>query len=395
MEERQPIYTSRHLAARLDAIKKDFFLDDEFPLSDRDGEPRAELIKAAAADPGALERYASKLSGRELENLLLALAQPVSEAEAARADAILRLRMGKRMAALVWSLFQLHHRNRKISGLMAFAAGYLPSADGFITRIARSDDPSDELSSAMLAFPGRFDEFFEKYGISSGGALSEEAQKRCFKVCGAEVFLKNSAFAAHRLRDTGDPAWPEMFSNYLKRLSREEYISAVNEQVISSLGLPGEGPVWERIDRRLAEEFTLWHRLYLIRRHTAGNPYKTAVLAGYPDRIISVEVDAGLGLAVVGFKNFFIADWAAQRDVSYFIGAGKYASLGEGPERFLNLGRLMTSGAPTARQYIFGAADDEIILLGYGGVDKLYTREVIEITLGIIPDTRRKNHKNR
>ena len=174
-------------------------------------------------------------------------------------------------------------------------------------------------------------------------------------------------------------------SAFVCAFSEKEYLSAVNEQLLESLGEPESSEGWRAYQPPQRQKFIRWRYLRDMRRYFDLNEKKLGVVAGYLTHIKGVRTEGNPDniILIVDFGEFAVLDDESETDFSYLC--DKFA-LG----KILEEKNIETEGKKLAdaRSFILEEADDDLIRLNFFSVGKLYIQETLNILLGITPDTR-------
>lgn len=386
------------LARSLQKIRSRMYTLDEFPFLSRETLSKTLLPEISKLSEEDLKVRAMHLTGRQLDTLLLELKDSANPDAMQAAVAILRNRFSPRLLKLLTRLFQY---NPHSPGLLLAARGMVSEANRlrldpceglFLFRFAKEEDLTKALCAAVEEEGGDIDEFCRRYALDPASPLARKTFLIYLAGSAKERLLRNKAWVLQLIQEEEPEALTPLIQNYLSRFAFAEFSQNINLKIRERLGEPRESVFWMPYTAKEREIFIQWSFLYELKVHSVNYPEKYKILSNYRDQIISCKQTPDQQMLVIDFGRMVILD-PSDRPYAFCCRRSHFEEEMKQCEdsAWRRLSSIEEKGeAMTSRDFIIENREDPWMKLVFEGVERLYVAEMLDIKLGLEPDTRKK-----
>ncbi len=397
-------FPTPRMAGLLREISRDFLIPEDFPEADREEELLRLRRKVAAAGNRSLRSFAAGLTGRETENLALALFgvgdRQVSGEEAEALLCVLSHRLSDRLIRIIWQLYQANYKNGNpnVPRILMLVAEQTdrqerPVPEAVLLTILSRKGGKDRVVEMLNEYPSPINSFLKEYRFNRKSSLVWSIVRRFLTQCGKEYFPFNEGWLLRIIRHDPTDRLGPLLTHYLSRLSLEEYLEEVNLTVLERMGCPGESSLWDRIPEPVQRRFADWNASRLLAAHLGGkHNSKYRLLSRYLPEVCRIAALRGEELLVLDFERFVIVDEAGVPGYSYLIQRERFDEIREELEYRSVKEYLPEERLPEAREFILDEEESAVLQLNYREVGKLFIIKTLNILLGREMDLRRSKN---
>ncbi len=394
-------FTTEKLSGFLTELSRIFLTPEDFPQEDRRDELRQIRWKVSASPDKNRPSYAASLTGREMENLVLALFQigeehPTPE-ESEDLIHVLSHRLSDRLVKIIWQLYQTNYKNNnpnvpRMLELVAEATRQKdePIPEAALLTILSQQGGKDQVVDMLNHYSQPINSFLKEYHFNKKSPLVWSIVKRFLEQCDKEFFPFNEGWILRNIQYNDVPRLTRLLSNYLEKLPMEEYLEEVNLRILEKMGYPYSSQEWKEIPEALKRKFSNWNSSRLLAIHLQGkHNSKYRLLSSYLPDIREIFPMRGGELLILDFDKFIIADEAGVPNYSYLILPDRFRQIRDTLEE-TSIKTFATEGGdfPEAREFILEEAESNILQLNYRDVGKLFIKKTLDILLGKEMDMR-------
>ncbi|GHU56855.1 hypothetical protein AGMMS49975_21000 [Clostridia bacterium] len=369
------LYKPAYLAEVLEEVTEKFYFKAEFPKKKRNPDDTLNYIQKFEGRP---------LTGYQLEDLILALGDKPSDAVVKALSA----RVTNRIMGLLWAYFQYDYKNvyvlllltdisRKYNAnLFDISNGHLIFTEDFLTHPIES--VLDMTKNADIR------EFIKEYGIIENSPYWRDLLTYLFMNSTPDTIRENFGLLYHFI-NVSEKLPDEVFVHYMESFDALEYSTEVNLLLIQKLGLPGsfkeggEKDFWEQHSPEIRRKILNWHKLHNMNLHLEQK--KFALYTNYLEDIQEVVFERRNKLLKIMFKLFAIVDNCDDSSVSvYFANPNEVKDVESIDPEVIHV---------SSKDFMVSKTDDLIMTLSVFGINRMYTKEMLDILLGKATDYRK------
>ena len=374
--------TLERFKTTLDTISARFFLPEEFPLQDRASDAQIVAQRAISESTANLESYASKLTSFDLDNLLFSFALVPDE----KVSKLLIIRFTKRMASLLWALFQFHPDRAALPELISntgltqnslhINGGRLMLLEGF------TSDPVSVVARQMLSECGSYDAFIDRYGLIRGAPFCRLVTESFYTQCEPLVLASNLESFTKYITQHESPGDSLAVQHYLSSFESWQFHIPLNLYLIERLGIPSATPEnWANIPEDISEKIGDWYKTYILSGVLKYSGSKYKIITDRLKSIKEVIYDEDERVLRLDFGSFSIFDPNPKNTIAYLFTDSK-VGMSITRDEFSAFNQL-----PDARDYIIKEIESGVYLLDFVEFGKLYAEDILD-TLKSIPQIR-------
>jgi len=385
------------LKSSIEALRGRFFVPSEFPFIDPGTLPQGALAIVRAANTPA--HAASRLSGRQLDALLLGYRAIEDAADQELVMRVIRKRFSGRIIRLIMALLQQDPHSVALCRLCSAMHEEADERDSYLDsgRFIWTFETDGGMIPSIISWINEnrkdMEVFFTAFHIDQSAPLAEEIMYKYLPVCGRDGFETNRKYLKHIIEIMPAASLTELITNYLNAFELMQYPSGINQTIYEKLGDPYLSPEWEPYPMNLRDRFAQWKFIYLLKKRAVRYPAKFDVLSHYYKHIRNCRILEDSNIMVIDFGEVVVAD-LEDKPYSYFYSKKVFdREMKEWDDPDLQVAPTFARidiKPVTARDYIIEAMEDDCIQLGYTGVSVLYIQELLDIKLGLEPDMRVK-----
>lgn len=390
------LFQSEKLNGFIEGLAARFDIPEDFPYLNR-GEEISALLQKITSNFSLqkVDSFASTLTGREMENLLLALFEsgenkPTPE-QATILLAILERRISNRLIKIIWQLYQCRYQeiNPNIQPILAIVKdfvereGSLGNESVLLTKL-NEEDGKEQIVQMLNEQEVPINSFRKAYKFNMKSPMLWSIVRRFLEQCEKARFHFNEAWML-RILDYNEPEnLTRLITNYLEKNSIEEYIDEINLKLLEKMGYPYSSDSWKDIPDKLKKKFSDWNSSRLLSIHLKGKSNKKyKLLSSYLKNIKEIYPIRNGEVLIIDFGEFVIADDEKILEYSYLIEKSRFEQIREGLEStsirsFID----EKESVPDARGFILEESESSVMQLNYREVGKLYIKKTLDIMLG-------------
>lgn len=375
----------------IENIRGRFYTFEEFPLVERSRFPIDVLKNINDLEYGAAVDI---FRGRELEALVLEIADSDDMQELTKGVAILCERMTPRLLRLLNALYQYRYDAAGLKLLLGKLwdggkAGLMEDGS-FLSVFGKSQNIIAELADTIAKEGNNIDNTFLKYGIIKGSPLALETYFEYFSRCEKIGCMINHEALTSIILESETERLKSIINNYMDSFAMVEYIDNVSLAILNRLGDPYISTEWAVYSNETRDKFARWSYLWRMKEHCKDQPEKFNILMGYIEFIKTNYYLTETDVLITDLGWMLLAD---VRNGDTFL-YEKRAFEKEMENWRLEPENLPTFMKPyadilTGRKFMLSVDDAPCIRLGYEGINKYYVEEVLNIKTGVEPDMRK------
>ncbi len=386
------------LQQSLQRIRSRMYTLDEFPFLSREALPETLLPDVCQLPEEDLRDRATHLRGRELDALVLDLKDSRDPLAIQAAARLLRYRFSPRLLKLLTRLFQYNADSPGIvlaTREMAEEAERLqryPEEGIFLFRFAGAEDITESLCRAVEEEGGCIDEFCSRYAIDPASPLARKTFLTYLASSSKEVLLRNKKWVLRYIEREEPEDLTPLIRNYLNSFAFAEFSRSINLKIRERLGEPHESVLWEPYTGKEREVFAQWSFLHELKVHSVNYPEKYKVLSNYYDQILSCKLTPDRQILIIDFGVMIILD-PVDKPYSFYCRRSHFEEqmkLHGDSTQWLLSAMEKKGQAMTSRDFMIENREDKCMKLIFEGVESLYIGEMLDINMGLEPDTRKK-----
>lgn len=342
-----------------------------------------------------LQDKAYILTGREMENILLALFSAEkygfdSKVSKVLID-ILNKRINHRLIKIIWQLYQLKYeeKNDNINEVLKVVYDFnniegKNTDEGEILSKFYESSGFEHILKLMNGFELPVNSFRKAYHLNKKNPLLWEAFKRFFEQCEKDRYKYNEAWTIRIIEANETSDLTKLITNYLDKLNEEEFIDEINLKLLNKMGYPYSSDEWKNIGDEYKKKFSNWNSSRLLANHFKGKSNKKyKLLNKYLKDIKEIFPMKEGKLLIIDFNDFIILDDLDIEYYSYLINKERFEQIKEGLEyESIKVFMNREEKPPEARDYIIEESESSILQLNYREVGKLYIKKTLDIMLG-------------
>lgn len=376
----------REFIASARKIALEFPLPREFVLRGKREEGESILRTLLSTPADKLEQKVLRLSGRQLQELVLCLPD-AGEEESELIRKVTEIRGSGRLLQLLWVLFQYHEESAPVVLVLqqAFAEIREERALLRLQPAVLSKETKDRvklLCDQIAQDGGAIEEFAKKSLLIPDSPFGQRVIGAFFSRCDYSLFETNAVCFCGFLKSAGEEFTQPSIVNYLTQTDRDHTLEEVNTLIYLVFGRPGESPFWHQFEGKLVRKIESWYNGKELTRLFRDRTGKLDVLSSYTDYIEELRADDN-GLCRIRFPKFVLADEHKDDRYSYVILNPAYGMAIE-PEELHGRQKIAD-----AKEFFFGNDDALIYRLGFFEMHRMYTKDLLDILFGLAPKVSR------
>ena len=381
-------YNAVNMRDCLNDLSKNFKLPDEIACEPHYG--GKESFPVPVAENGMdEERFAAALTSRQVEELLRRIVKDRSGEYPEILSRSLAARMSKRIIALVWAYFAYDYQNEGMENAVSIAVRYaeqrgIDTLQAKMLRMAKTGRLPDVFAQSALSSGLSLKNYFISIELSQESPLAAAVAKSVLLGCGKETLLLNEDWLL-RLIVTGD-ADTALLKNYIGSLSENEYSVKVNIGILEHIGFPHSPGEWPSFPEELRLKFIRWRFLWELQKFYPHGGVKQRYFVMYLNYFKDVKVTentVGESVLIADFGSFVVVDENNTTDYAFLYEKSAYKRLWDD-----NGAAAGESNTFDARDFILSHIENDVIRLNFYRFGKLYVKDMLDILLEIVPDTR-------
>ena len=271
-----------------------------------------------------------------------------------------------------------------------------PDENVFIRGFGNKEDKVKAACEAIYEWDMCIDRCFFDLKIRIESPLAKQAMFMFLCDAPKEGIEKNRLHIVRAIESRNAEDIYGVVNNYLSRFSMGDYDDGINLTILHKLGRDFDSSKWQEYDAGIKGEFARWVYLHDLKIHSLPFPRKYDILSKYWHRLIDSRRIDSEDLMIMDFGDLVIVDVSTD-PFSYFFEKGTFErelrTWKEGhseEEEYRPVFLSPDSKHPSARDYMIEEIESPCIMFGYGGIDILYIREMLDIKMGLEPDMRRR-----
>lgn len=389
------VFKPTRLLECINSLSTEFFLPEEFPMRTLSEEISLLISDAAYIPANDLEKYAFILNSKELEQILLYL--PVAKEDELNAiEIIFKKRANRRILKLYWALFQYNFDNISVKkiGLIILDSLYNTNESKDIIyrnlSYAVLDKGIDKICGILKTQNCLVSSFLVDNNLILESPFTIKVLEALFSSCTKESFLLNEKFLLYTLKTTSLENLHKILNCYLDILDEREYLLSINTYIYERLGWPYISDNWSYIHKNLQDKFVRWDYIRKLNIHITKNKNKLNVLTEYYKHFKNVYLSNDNQIIVIDFGEFSLVDDNELSNYSYIVKDSTYKKLCKTIEDLgFDIIKFQKKYILSARDFIIDENEENIMLLDYNNIGRLYIKEMLDINLGIVKDLRK------
>ena len=353
-----------------------FFRPEEFPFQNRAAYAEGAISRALSQKEDDLESYARSLSRVELDDLLFSLTINPNE----RVFNILIARFNKRMAKLLWVLFQYNPECYALPALISAAVPQqdmlLPGGGNLMLREGFYGNPVETVVKAMMTESDCAEAFLNRFGLIKDSPFQMHVVDHFFSVCKPNMLIANIDFLYEYISELESPEESPAVRNYLMSLGTPQYDVRLNLLLIDRLGMPSASPEnWRAFPADAVARIAEWCKRYLLEDLLKKPSIKYDILTSHAKDIVEIHYSVETGVLRINYGAFAIFDPDPKSDVAFlFMNPANGMSITR--EELATIEEL-----PDARDFLFNRVRSGVYRLEFFEFGKLYAEEMFTACL--------------
>lgn len=394
-------FTTEKLSGLLHELSHVFLTPEDFPHVDRREEIGLICRKITLSPNNHQPSFIASLTGREMENLVLALFQSGEDQRSPEeSEALIRVlsfRMSDRLIRIIWQLYQTNYKNNnpnvpRMLELVAEATRQKdePIPEAALLTVLSQQGGKDQVVEMLNNYSQPINSFLKEYHFNKKSPLVWSIVKRFLEQCDKEFFPFNEGWVQRTIQYNDVVSLNRLLVNYLEKLPVDEYLEEVNLRILDKMGYPYSSEEWRDVPESLKRKFSNWNSSRLLAIHLQGkHNSKYRLLSSYLPEIREIFPMREGELLILDFDKFIIADEVGVPNYSYLILPDRFRQIRDSLEE-ISIKTFATEGRdfPEAREFILEEAESNILQLNYRDVGKLYIKKTLDILLGKEMDMR-------